>query len=218
MLQIYYSTGVGRWPPEYYHVLLQKLPATAQEKIERLKRQEDRQQRILGKILLQKGLKNAGFSEDLSEMQFTDLHKPFFANGPHFNISHTAGCVVCVLSVAGPVGIDVEKIRPVATKDFQQVFTPEEWKRIESLPGDAGLHQFFRLWTKKEAVIKADGRGMYLPLEAIDVRDVRVELENTTYFFTEVPLPETLTCFVASPSDSSVRLEKVTREELINNV
>ena len=71
------------------------------------------------------------------------------ANGCYFNISHSHGLVACAVSDV-PVGIDVEKIRPVSPW-LLRILSPAE---RESVRRD---EDFFRLWTLKEALIKCRG-------------------------------------------------------------
>ena len=88
---------------------------------------------------------------------------------PCFNLSHTTGLVALAVSRQGPVGVDVEVIdEAIATSDLaRSTFTPAE---VAVLEGEADrIRAFFALWTAKEAVVKAEGQGLSLPLEAIFV-------------------------------------------------
>ncbi len=70
------------------------------------------------------------------------------ANGCYFNISHSHGLVACAVAEV-PVGIDVEKIRPISPR-LLRILSPAE---RESVRCD---EDFFRLWTLKEA-LRIDG-------------------------------------------------------------
>ena len=89
--------------------------------------------------------------------------KPMLINSTiRFNLSHSRDIAMCAISSRCPVGIDVECIRkgvPVLeiSKGF---FTPAETIRIRSLQGLAQTVQFFRVWTAKEAYLKATGEGL----------------------------------------------------------
>ncbi|RAJ11149.1 phosphopantetheine--protein transferase-like protein [Chitinophaga skermanii] len=90
--------------------------------------------------------------------------RPYLLNSPiDFNISH-AGDLVVLLVSDRKIGVDVEKISPIALDDFEQVFTQQEWQIIGK-----DLNLFYRYWTIKEAVMKADGRGMHIPLQSIHI-------------------------------------------------
>lgn len=80
-----------------------------------------------------------------------------------FNISHTEGMVgVAVFARAGAdVGLDVEKFDRIAALDIaDRYFRPEETAWLMSLKAAERPRGFMRLWTLKEAFIKATGEGL----------------------------------------------------------
>jgi hypothetical protein len=83
----------------------------------------------------------------------------------HFNISHS-GELVALAIAHEPVGIDIEEIR--VTRDLHRIarrfFSAEEAERV-----DADADQFFRIWTAKEAVVKAIGSGVFDHLQSFTV-------------------------------------------------
>ncbi|HEX7140823.1 MAG TPA: 4'-phosphopantetheinyl transferase superfamily protein [Vicinamibacterales bacterium] len=99
----------------------------------------------------------------------TEHGKPFLLESDlHFSLSHSHDFIAIAVAHA-PVGIDVERIRPeVETSEIaSRYFRPDEVQWI------ANQRQrdlaFFQLWTLKEAIIKADGRGLSLPLDEVCV-------------------------------------------------
>ena len=48
-------------------------------------------------------------------------------------------------------------------------FSPNEQAVLRSLPNDVKQEAFYNCWTRKEAYIKAKGKGMYIPLDQFDV-------------------------------------------------
>ncbi len=84
-----------------------------------------------------------------------------------FNIAHTDGLVLC--GVADPpvdlVGVDVESIhRRTSTELAQRYFAAPEVQFLQRQPIDRQQYFFLRIWTLKEAFIKAIGTGLYTPL------------------------------------------------------
>jgi 4'-phosphopantetheinyl transferase len=74
-------------------------------------------------------------------------------SGEHFwSITHKPLFVGGVVS-PGPIGIDLEHIRPCSPNLFRKVASNEEWTMCDADPNIL----FFRFWTAKEAVIKASG-------------------------------------------------------------
>jgi 4'-phosphopantetheinyl transferase len=86
----------------------------------------------------------------------------------HFNLSHTA--TVGLLAVgAGPVGIDVEQVRRIDHAVAENYFSESERQDLAQLDGDAWLQGFYRCWTRKEAILKAEGLGVGDRLAKFDV-------------------------------------------------
>jgi 4'-phosphopantetheinyl transferase len=69
------------------------------------------------------------------------------------------------------IGVDVEHVRAdFATEDIaQRFFSRGEVATFNGLPKNEQVAAFFRCWTRKEAYIKAIGRGLSEPLDAFDV-------------------------------------------------
>jgi 4'-phosphopantetheinyl transferase len=93
--------------------------------------------------------------------------KPLLDYPPNcsFNISHSGEWVVCAASDT-PVGIDVERIKPIDISIAERFFAPEEYDELMKLSGSRQLSRFYRLWTLKESYIKAVGKGMSIPLDS----------------------------------------------------
>lgn len=88
--------------------------------------------------------------------------------GMDFNLSTTPGFAACVIGQGVRVGIDIERARPgrTVTQLKGEVLSHREqgWLEQSDNPAD-----FFRLWTLKEAVAKADGEGLGLPFKQLEI-------------------------------------------------
>jgi 4'-phosphopantetheinyl transferase len=84
-----------------------------------------------------------------------------------FNISHSHGVVVCAVTLARQVGIDVENgARRIEYLDLaERYFAASELAHLRRLGGAARQEAFFAIWTLKEAFVKAIGQGLSFPLE-----------------------------------------------------
>ena len=83
-----------------------------------------------------------------------------------FNLSHTNGLVAIAVSRLGPVGVDAEAIdRNVNLAVADRYFFGAEGSWLAGLPPAGRAEGFLRLWTLKEAYIKATGRGLSQPLD-----------------------------------------------------
>jgi 4'-phosphopantetheinyl transferase len=94
---------------------------------------------------------------------------PYFegAGMPLFSISHSSELVMVALS-RNPVGADLERERPLDMVSLADRFFSKDESLFVRGKNDLGI--FFRLWTCREAAIKADGRGMARLLPSTNVR------------------------------------------------
>jgi hypothetical protein len=77
------------------------------------------------------------------------------------SVSHADGVVVVAARRAGPVGVDVERRRELpAVALARRWYAPEEATWLAARPADRRTEAFLLLWTAKEAVGKALGRGL----------------------------------------------------------
>jgi 4'-phosphopantetheinyl transferase len=85
-----------------------------------------------------------------------------------FNLSHTR--TIGLLAVARePVGVDVEEVRPIERAVAETQFSERERGDLAELEGEAWLRGFYRCWTSKEAILKAEGWGVGNRLADFDV-------------------------------------------------
>jgi 4'-phosphopantetheinyl transferase len=85
-----------------------------------------------------------------------------------FNLTHTRGMVACAVGWNDDIGVDVEPLRAAegALEIARQQFAPTEVAWLEALDAPARGVAFSRLWTLKEAYVKATGQGLDLPLDS----------------------------------------------------
>ena len=115
--------------------------------------------------------------EELPILQETPDGKPFLKDYPaiHFNLSHTRGVAACVVS-RQPVGIDVERIRPLNNALARRVLTPAEYQHVKS-SAEPDI-EFIHLWTKKEALLKLIGTGIRAELDTVNTQDSHYRFET----------------------------------------
>lgn len=85
-----------------------------------------------------------------------DQGVPQPSNGIYWSVAHKPEWVAGVVATV-PVGIDIEKIRPQTDRLYRRIAGAEEW-RLGA--GMAKTDLFYRVWTAKEAVLKAEGLGL----------------------------------------------------------
>lgn len=193
---------------------LHLLPEAQAEKVRKFRRWEDAHASLLGKLLLLRGFAAFGIRSGLQDLKCTAYGKPYIeSSAVSFNISHSGNCVVCVLSdESGEIGVDVEEVKPIDVNDFRYIWNEAEWDKIRS--GDIQL--FYEYWTSKEAVMKAEGRGFSIPLQAITIAEQHGECENKMYFFNRSSLLPNYIMNVASATRiDHLEMVAVGQEELL---
>lgn len=88
-----------------------------------------------------------------------------------FNWSHSGSHAVIAVARHLSPGIDIERrrARPRALEIAQRYFTGEESDALAALPIEQRHAAFLELWTAKEAVLKAVGRGIAFGLDRLNV-------------------------------------------------
>ncbi len=81
-----------------------------------------------------------------------------------FNVSHSGDHGLVAFAPDGRLGVDVEERHRRHDPDapIKEVFTPREREELAAAEGEDKIRLFFRLWTLKEAAIKALGTGFTL--------------------------------------------------------
>jgi 4'-phosphopantetheinyl transferase len=99
--------------------------------------------------------------------------KPTLSDGSgiHFSVSHREGLVVAAFLLDSAVGIDIERVRQAAVTPgvAELTLTARELDAWRKLDESSRVAAFFRTWTRKEAVVKAAGRGLETPLHDVEV-------------------------------------------------
>ncbi len=105
--------------------------------------------------------------------EYNEHGKPFLPEGPHFSISHCKEGIAVAVDDEEPIGIDIEGIRRVDQELIARVMNEEEQSRIASAAEPARV--FTRLWTQKEAIVKAQGVGIF------SFEQLKTVLQNPLY-------------------------------------
>ena len=86
-----------------------------------------------------------------------------------FNLSHSGDRFVVALALGMEPGVDIERIRPRRNLRLlaRRFFSRAEQAEVAAAQDPLGA--FYRVWARKEAVIKADGRGVSIGLDRFDV-------------------------------------------------
>ncbi|MEY4763219.1 MAG: hypothetical protein RLZZ200_3076 [Pseudomonadota bacterium] len=90
---------------------------------------------------------------------------------PSFNASHSGERLLVGVVAEGEIGVDIECHRPLRDQDalVRRYFSDAENEAYFRLPTESRAAGFFGCWTRKEAFVKALGRGLTFPLRDFDV-------------------------------------------------
>jgi len=204
IILFYYSIPI-KINNETIQSLISTLSVFEQNKLYAIKHKNVLKQRLFGSIILKHiavglGIVNAEY------VSLTISGKPFFTlpNGFDFNISHSGNMVVCCLAKDSIVGIDLELIRPVNIEVYKNYFDLKEWDIITK--SDNSGVTFFRLWVRKEAIIKADGRGIGIELSSLNCLKNIVITGSNTYFIENIDIDYEYTCAIACSEKKTIKL------------
>ncbi|QBE63365.1 4'-phosphopantetheinyl transferase family protein [Pseudoduganella lutea] len=96
--------------------------------------------------------------------------KPALCGRPDltFNLSHCRGSAVLLTGAGAAAGVDIEPVQPGRADPLvaQRLFHRAEQIQLLASPRSGYDRLFLRFWTLKEAVLKAEGSGLALPLDA----------------------------------------------------
>lgn len=148
------------------------LDASEQRRYRRYHLRRHRERFLLGRVLLRQTLSRYAESSP-AQWQFVEnaWGKPALARQPaagplYFNLSHSGTRLLLAVGRHALLGVDVERSdRPRRLcRIARRYFSPSEVEALLALPEAERLPRFYRLWTLKEAYIKARGSGLGLGL------------------------------------------------------
>ncbi len=88
----------------------------------------------------------------------------------HFNISHSRDLILFAFAKNHNIGVDIEFINKDINLDIaERFFSAHEAQALLKMPAAQQPRAFFNCWTRKEAFIKAIGKGLSFPLNKFDV-------------------------------------------------
>ncbi len=212
---VLYIRNDEEWSSPVFEGIMEELPHEFYEKANRFRFWNDRQAFILGKLLIKKVLEeNTNLS--LIDVKYSEYGKPYVEGELSFNISHSGKYVVCFYSLTrNSMGIDIEKKdSKINIRDFEEVLTNQESEKIKGSKDE--LNSFFEIWTMKEASMKADGRGLNIPLREIEIGPEYIDIEKTKWYYQRVLIHEDYKCHtVMDSSDFCVSIEELKLKNLM---
>ncbi len=197
------------------NLLLPWLPAKRQKTLQKIRHTQARLTSGVGLLLLRLGMHKLGINDfSLNEVIYSDSNKPHSPSRYDFNISHSSCMVVSAISDNSVIGIDTEKIRPIKREKFSGLLAVSATETT-AMNSD----EFFDLWTKKEAVLKADGTSGVWNRREVKVSGSSAFLKGGIWHLATVKLADDYVTNIASSSiitETDIKQIPVSVEELLD--
>ncbi|WAC41141.1 4'-phosphopantetheinyl transferase family protein [Pedobacter sp. SL55] len=195
-----FRISVDNYFPKIKRQLAEVLSDREQEKAGRMFIQKDKERYVVSKFCLRTilsfCLKTAPHEIDFI---FHDHKKPT-VNGIEFNISHTGDYVLIAISPK-PVGIDVEYLN--REFDFKSILDITFSKNEIEFIGNKDIDptNFYVMWTRKEALLKASGEGVSDNLHLIECLEEHLEREKEVFKMRTFMIEENYVASIATTLD-----------------
>ncbi|MGN0633955.1 MAG: 4'-phosphopantetheinyl transferase family protein [Oscillospiraceae bacterium] len=139
------------------------------KRIEDTKNEQKKALLLLSEMLVRKYLSDmTGTGESVIRFGSGEFGKPFAENvgTAQFSVSYSGGFVAAAFEDS-PVGIDIQRIENMKMTTAKRFFTADEYGAV--CKSAHPEHEFFRIWTAKEAYVKMLGMGLSMPLCSFSV-------------------------------------------------
>lgn len=153
---------------------------------------DDKKRCIAGGLMINRFLNGAVISNN-------EYGKPVADNGLHFNLSHSGDYVIFAVSDS-PVGCDIQKTEFIKSESAGRiVFCDNEMHKLSTATDKTG--EFYRLWTKKESLLKCIGKGFHRPAKSVDVSGSIYSENGQSYYFKQWCFADYIIC-ICSPKNN----------------
>ena len=217
MIYIYCAYLSKSFQDNLFNEKLNLFPLEFQNKLLQYRRWQDAQASMIGRLLLQRGLESyCQYKLKFEEIRYSEYYKPFLKTHIDFNITHSGELVCCAISTKSKIGIDIEKInKSVDVNNFKSQMTKFELDKIKQ--SNQQIHNFYKYWTQKEAVIKLEGKGLSIPLKSFEVKNGLASIDSRMISTKEIFIECAYVCHIASYDrliSNRIILKKISSIEL----
>lgn len=172
-MKIYFINGIDAFDDGFIAECSTFFPQWRRDKMLNYKFLKGRVQNALAYLLLIYALREEGAFYEMPEFYYGEHDKPYLKNYPdwHFNFSHCKNAVCCVLSHK-EVGVDIEEVGNYKESLAEYISNEEELDFLHNSENQAD--EFYKLWTRKEAVFKMTGSGITKDIKNILKKEVSI--------------------------------------------
>ncbi|MGQ9847560.1 MAG: 4'-phosphopantetheinyl transferase family protein [Bacteroidales bacterium] len=198
--------------------LNKKLPFYTIEYSNRFVREQDRNRYVVTQYFLREFLSYyLKIDFDKVEISYSKSGKPYLNDKINsnlkFNYSHSGDYIIYAFTSDDEIGVDIEEIKDIPELDelSRTHFSDEEQSIYFELKNpDRKKQLFYKIWTRKEALLKAAGSGITIDLQSLRVlrtnernaTQVKVKFLNKDYLISDIPLDKNYASSVAIDSHS----------------
>lgn len=194
----YLFSYLSDFTSDEYKKAYENLSETARARVNRYKRDDDKKRSLLAQMLLSKLMSQNNIEATL---KYEENGRPVFEQNEYFlSLSHSGEVAFSAVSTS-PLGIDVEKIRPISKSLINRVCVDEEKAYVlcdftvtdeKNIDDPDVLKRFFEIWTAKEAYFKMQGSGI-TDLKSVNTLELETEsFHSGEYIFTIMKRNENL--------------------------
>jgi 4'-phosphopantetheinyl transferase len=200
-----------------FSTYLSVLSPELREKNSRYVRWQNKHSHLFGKLLLLEAFKKYGFEKNIWDCIVYNSHERpcFLSNEYDFNISHSGNYVICAIGKNIKLGIDIEVNKDIDFKNYQEVMTPNQWNEIKK--SNSPVKEFYKYWTIKESIIKADGRGFLIPFDKLEIKNNTVQYDDKLWFVKKIKINEEYATALATNRLSKFKIHEINFYNKRNN-
>lgn len=152
-----------------FNILEKYLSQSRRTFLRNIYRTEKKESILYSELLTKMGI-NIFYGIPLSEIQIKhgSFGKPYIVNSYpiYFNVSHTNNFLVFGTSLRSPIGVDVETLKSPSRSLLTHCLHDEEYRSV--IHSTNLSIDFFKIWTKKEAILKMQGIGISKKLNLLN--------------------------------------------------
>jgi 4'-phosphopantetheinyl transferase len=104
--------------------------------------------------------------------------------------------ILCAVADQCRVGVDVEKIREINPEELRNTMTREQWENIYF--AESPEQVFFQYWAMKESVIKANGKGLSIPLNQLEAKSGKIQYDGDCWYVKELQFDKGHAAYIAT--------------------
>lgn len=167
----WYKYNIREFSDKEYCKWYSLMSVEKQHRVDRFRFEDDKKRTVAGEMLARKAISDwCNVAVEDVNFDYKEYGKPCAVDlNVEFNVSHSGDIVVCAIDNF-PIGIDIEKIRPIDLNVAKRICTDDELLYLFGhIPTERDfkyttdmkiLTRFFEIWTKKEAYSKWIGIGI----------------------------------------------------------